>query len=102
MSDLMREEFEEWQSKETPGADLEHCGELIGNGPARVSYRNMYVAERWIGWQASRECLVIELPDRFDEHYQDYYEDVDGGCFNEGRYINDVHAALTAAGVKYK
>ena len=102
MSDLMREEFEAWQSKETPGADLEHCGELIGNGPARVSYRNMYVAERWIGWQASRECLVIELPDRFDEHYQDYYEDVDGGCFNEGRYINDVHAALTAAGVKYK
>lgn len=47
-----RADFEAWQSKETPGADLAHCGAVIGNGPARESYRNMYVAERWIGWQA--------------------------------------------------
>ena len=48
------------------------------------------------------DSIVVEMPDRFDEKYQDYYDDVEGGCFNEGRYINDVHAALTAAGVKYK
>lgn len=48
------------------------------------------------------DSIVVELPDRFDEKYQDYYDDVEGGCFNEGRYINDVHAALTVAGVKYK
>lgn len=94
MSDLMREEFEEWQSKETPGADLEHCGELIGNGPARVSYRNMYVAERWIGWQASRECLVIVLPAKIDVFHDDQY----------GEFLDDecVKHAIHAAGVKTK
>lgn len=81
MSDLNREQFEEWFDE---------------------SGFKKFKETAWGAWQASRECLVIELPDRFDEHYQDYYEDVDGGCFNEGRYINDVHAALTAAGVKYK
>lgn len=104
MSDVMRDEFEEWQSKETPGADLEHCGELIGNGPARVSYRNMYVAERWIGWQASRERLVIELPktaglDRMasDMSMQEIRED---NRFN--RALDLAKKALTAAGVKTK
>lgn len=48
------------------------------------------------------DSIVVEMPNRFDEKYQDYYDDVDGGCFNEGRYINDVQAALTEAGVKYK
>lgn len=48
------------------------------------------------------DSIVVELPNRFDEKYQDYYDDVEGGCFNECRYISDVHAALTAAGVKYK
>ena len=104
MSDLMREEFDAWQSKETPGADLEHCGELIGNGPARVSYRNMYVAERWIGWQASRECLVIDMPkpaglDRMSSEMsiQEIRED---NRFD--RALDLVKKALTAAGVKYK
>lgn len=56
--------------------------------------------ERWVVWQASRETLVIELPNRFAEKYQDYYDDVEGGCFNEARYINDLTAAIEAAGVK--
>ena len=99
MSDLMREEFEAWQSKETPGADLEHCGELIGNGPARASYRNMYVAERWIGWQASRECLVIELPEpRVARGYGEQVAEALG--FNDG--INYCEEAIHAAGVKTK
>ena len=97
MSDLMREEFESAMSLET-GLSIE-LFELDRNGDSYLSTGPKYA---WWAWNASRECLVIELPDRFDEHYQDYYEDVDGGCFNEGRYINDVHAALTAAGVKYK
>lgn len=99
MSDLMREEFEAWQSKETPGADLEHCGELIGNGPARVSYRNMYVAERWIGWKASRECLVIELPEpRAARGYGEQVAEALG--FNDA--INYCEEAIHAAGAKTK
>ena len=92
MSDLMRKEFEVWA--ESRGMDL-YC-----------SRKNIYVESEtlwaWSSWKASRECLVIELPNRFDEKYQDYYDDVEGGCFNECRYINDVHASLEAAGVKYK
>ena len=95
MSDLMREEFER-----TNGRDHRR------NPPKGNNYIDPMAQEDWAsfqkGWKQSRECLVIELPDRFDEHYQDYYEDVDGGFFNEGRYINDVHAELTAAGVKTK
>lgn len=97
MSDLIRKEFESAMSLET-GLSIE-LFELDRNGDSYLSTGPKYA---WWAWKASRECLVIELPDRFDEHYQDYYEDVDGGCFNEGRYINDVHAALTAAGVKYQ
>ena len=41
-----REEFEAWQAKETPGSDLQRIGKT------GESYRNMYVAERWIGWNA--------------------------------------------------
>ena len=105
MSYLMREEFEaacearfNWATQ-YPYRDESESALSAWNGE---SYRSRMVQGMWWAWQASRECLVIDLPDRFDEHYQDYYEDVDGGCFNEGRYINDVHAALTAAGVKYK
>lgn len=102
MSDLMRDEFEKavvsmHVSHGVPPDDAAAFLEIGSNG-----YRSVSTKSAWWAWQASRECLVIELPYRFDEHYQDYYEDVDGGCFNEGRYINDVHAALTAAGVKYK
>ena len=96
MSDLMREEFEAWQSKETPGADLGHCGELIGNGPARVSYRNMYVAERWIGWKASRECLVVELPEDFPFSKEPKYQS------SRQQTISECRAAIHAAGVKTK
>lgn len=102
MSDLMLDEFEKavvsmHVSHGVPPEDAAAFLEIGSNG-----YRSVSTKSAWWAWQASRDHLVIELPDRFDEHYQDYYEDVDGGCFNEGRYINEVHAALTAAGVKYK
>lgn len=58
--------------------------------------------ERWVVWQASREALVIELPNRFAAKYQDYYDDVEGGGFNEARYINDLTAGIEAAGVEVK
>ena len=94
MSDLMLKQFEAWAVIDNRYS--------IARTYTDLRYDEDDTEAAWDAWQASRECLVIELPDRFDEHYQDYYEDVDGGCFNEGRYINDVHAAITAAGVKYK
>lgn len=104
----IREEFEAWQAKETPGADLAHCGALIGEGPARESYRNMYVAERWIGWQASRAALVIELP--AENPIGSGSGDCEGGlpsfeqhCAAECNFIlRDCREAIEAAGLKVK
>ena len=60
------------------------------------------IASHYRTYCETLDSILVEIPNRFDEKCQDYYDDVEGGCFNECRYINDVHAALTAAGVKYK
>ena len=109
----MREEFEAWAAvKFAVGADLlaaSRTDEDMDNGfPYRVVNQhgeesdlvNTLVGTAWAGWQASRAALVVELPNRFAEKYQDYFDDVEGGCFNEGRYINDLRIAIEAAGVK--
>lgn len=79
--------------------------ERLGFGPMAASSNpdaaQMFEAAEW-AWQASRAALLIELPNRFAEKYQDYYDDVEGGCFNEARYINDLTAVIEAAGVKVK
>lgn len=74
----MREEFEAWQAKETPGSDLLR----IGNN--EESYRNMYVAERWIGWKASRESMTLIIHRR-----RGIYPDAD-----------DYEAAIEVAGLR--
>lgn len=54
----------------------------------------------WEAWQKSREAQVIQLPDQYDPIYQEFFEDVDGGCFNYSKYLNDVRAVLASAGLK--
>ena len=51
------------------------------------------------GWQASRECLVIELPNPIEAYGSQGHHASDP---DEALILEDVHAALTAAGVKYK
>lgn len=88
------EEFKAWFAKHFPKA------QQSAEQGAVSALEMRSVAS--ISWKASREALVIELPNRFAEKYQDYYDDVEGGCFNEARYINDLTAAIEAAGVKVK
>ena len=58
----------------------------------------MLKAAEW-AWQASRECLVVELPEpRAARGYGEQVADALG--FNEG--INYCEEAIHAAGVKYK
>lgn len=81
MSDFMREEFEVW---------LRTRPEVLNIGFNKESGR--YVLredqERWEAWIASRECLVIDLPD----------EDGMQGHL----WAPDVVAAMEAAGLKVK
>lgn len=55
---------------------------------------------RWQGWQASREAVVVELPNRAAEAYREEFDDMEGGSFNEAAYIRDVRKAIEAQGLK--
>ena len=55
MTDKMRSQFEAWHASVVVG---EPPHDKYNNG----DYRNVHVQRYWIGWQASREALVVDLP----------------------------------------
>lgn len=57
MTDKMREEFEAWAITSAWLGLTGECMEFIDGG-----YVNCEVQAAWLGWRASRESLVIELP----------------------------------------
>lgn len=65
-----------------------------------VDHRNVTCASRWAIWQASREAVVVQLPNRASEAYLEEFDDVEGGSFNEVAYIRDVRTAIEAQGLK--
>ena len=88
MSDLMRNQFEEWQLQTYCGGSerLRKCK----NDESYYYYTDVQL--KWKAWQASRECLVIELP-----HDVTHVTNI---AYEEGR--DDVLKAVHAAGVKTK
>lgn len=72
MSDLMRNQFEEWQLQTYCGGSerLRKCK----NDESYYYYTDVQL--KWKAWQASRECLVIELPAE-PEHPEDPEEAID-------------------------
>ena len=111
MSDLMREEFEkEWgQTNEEQGLrfvaelNLYGCDLYLNSGMADRKSSAWFYFQK--GWQASRECLVIDLP-------KPYVWDNDGGFERESDPDSecsmalipkiDVMQSIHAAGVKTK
>lgn len=87
MSDLMREEFEAWlldiHGLESEWQEARNC---FKDFPAHLAYQ---------AWQASRECLVIELP-----IIQECCSD--GGESSKWMAPEDVIKSIRAAGVKTK
>lgn len=73
----VREEFEAWVLREYPN---QHMGRF-----ATGEYHSTVIEHCWQAWQASREALVIELP---EEQPMYMY------------YAPDVLEAIEAAGVK--
>ena len=107
MSDLMREEFEK-VAAEKFGVDLKviqdsRTGEGFDGFPYRVINQhgdqsenvNALLGVALLFWQASRECLVIELP-----IIQECCSD--GGESSKWMAPEDVIKSIRAAGVKYK
>ena len=94
MSDLMREEFEtamaEMLTRDTADTvtalDLMNCRD--GN-----EYKSHVLSSAWWAWQASRECLVIELP---------AWEEYSGTDEGAAQTILDCERSINAVGVKTK
>ena len=76
----MRQEFEEW-------ARNEH---FVDSGRDAIGrYRSQQVDDMWYAWKASRESLVIEMP----EYLADF-------VYNDA--IEDCRESIHAGGVKTK
>lgn len=60
---------------------------------------NMLKAAAW-AWQASREAVAVQLPNRASEAYRECFDNIEGGSFNEATYIRDVRKAIEAQGLK--
>ncbi|MEE5162204.1 hypothetical protein V2J73_02885 [Pseudomonas alliivorans] len=88
MQNYFLDEFLEWMVDECDarGESYTLCIERDGFG--RFLY--VWVQTSWVAWQASREALVIELPDQYK--YADPGEAV--------HVISDCRSAIEAAGVK--
>lgn len=96
----MRKEFEQavvnmYVSHGVPPEDAAAFLETGSNG-----YRSVSTKSAWWAWQASRECLVIELPDVSDMKERA----ANGNCYSAARL--DQHALVIkyihAAGVQTK
>ncbi|MHB2048886.1 hypothetical protein [Pseudomonas sp. VEM90] len=93
----MREQFE--------AAFVEEEVRLLGEGFRSsalhmVEQNTVNVRSAWWAWQASREAVVVELPNRAAEAYREEFDDVEGGSFNEAAYIRDVRKAIEDRGLK--
>lgn len=64
-------------------------------GYGRAAARRM----RWPAFNGALDSVEIAFPSQLDEKYQDYYDEVEGGCFNCNRYLNDVRNAIEATGL---
>lgn len=117
MSDLMREEFEK-VAAEKFCVDLKviqdsRTGEGLGGFPYRVINQhgdqsenvNALLGVALLFWQASRECLVIELPKPYawdNDGGFDRESDPDSECSMALIPTIDVMQSIHAAGVKTK
>ena len=81
----MQDEFEAWHRTVITGVPPH---EKYSDG----DYMNQHVQRYWLGWQASRAALVIELPEACAT-------DIDGYWMLPRK---DVRAAIQAAGVRVK
>lgn len=65
-------------------------------------YHDGSVSAYWHFWQASRQALVVEMPNRSAAKYQGEDLETEGGYFEERLYIADFKGAIEDAGVRVK
>ncbi|HEK1791997.1 hypothetical protein [Proteus mirabilis] len=94
--DKSRQQFEEAIKQLSDPSEFESKLKRANNG---LNYADQYVDLMWISWQASRESLEIELPDKYTlEYMQDDLSDSECDFFK----CDDVKNELSSNGVKIK
>ncbi|HEK3094751.1 TPA: hypothetical protein SMV37_001893 [Proteus mirabilis] len=94
--DKSRQQFEEFIKFHLGDKVDENTFETANNG---LNYSYPYTDLMWITWQASRESLEIELPDKYTlEYMQDDLSDSECDFFKCG----DIKNELLSNGVKIK
>ncbi len=89
--DISRQQFEQYIKSHSDPAELEQRLKKSNNG---LNYANQDVDLMWIGWQASRESLTVELPLSLHVRAYDYYTD----GYNSG--VDYCEVVLESAGIK--
>lgn len=92
-NDKMREEFEHWHR-----SVVEVCPphEKYNNG----DYRNQHVQRYWVGWQASRAAIVVELPPEDTSRCDTVAEEARQEAYNQA--LDESRAAIEIFGLKVK
>ncbi|MFP4864231.1 hypothetical protein ACLFLC_15120 [Providencia rettgeri] len=94
--DKSRQQFEEAIKKLSDPSEFESKLKRANNG---LNYADCNVDLMWISWQASRESLEIELPDKYTlEYMQDDLSDSECDFFK----CDDIKNELSRNGVKIK
>lgn len=105
MSDeKMRAEFEAWYADHFSRARGVDCSaEIIASMREGDLYGDRgYLNGCWIGWQASRAALVVELPTKISEFNTDENGFVNPAAAEHDEAIDDCRDAIEAAGVRVK
>lgn len=92
-----RSQFEEWATKRSLQLDKDK------DAWGREKYKYHMIQALWDGWQASRESLVVELPQRQSLRASGYG---DGyfvpNDFGEGLEYDETVEAIRAIGIRIK
>jgi len=91
-TEQMRQEFEAWAHRKAVESGYQHLAFLLKKNEDG-SYSTSWVDIAWIGWQASRAAVVVNL----SKHH--------GGHFLEGTermFLSDAVAAVEAEGLGWK
>ncbi|WP_311746755.1 hypothetical protein [Proteus penneri] len=95
--DTSRQQFEEFIKFHMDGAEINNKFETANNG---LNYADQYVDLMWIGWEASRESLEVELPVKIPTMDDESFEE--GLCEGYNNAIDDFKQILISNGVKIK
>lgn len=91
-SEKIREQFESWAVEEAKRRDYKFMGNVLKRDPSG-EYSTTWVDMAWIGWEASRATLVIELPNL------ESWLDLDGRPNTCGEYQDALISSVEAAGL---